>query len=615
MRFIEDLDVKGKTVFLRVDFNVPLNDDGDDPQRQAHQGLPADDHATSWSQGAKLVLASHLGRPKGKPDPKMSLRPGGRAPGRAASAGTSSWRPTSSGPRSTRSKPRSSEGQALLLENVRFHPAKTKNDPGFVQGPGRGHRHLRQRRLRLQPPGPRLGRRHRRFRPGRGRRLPDEEGSRLPAQGRRQPGQALRGHPRRGQDRGQDPGHRDPPGQGRHHPHRRGHGLHVLPGPGHAASASRSSRPTRSRSPRTSWTRPRTKGVGFLLPVGPPAGQAASSPAPSTRIVETLPFPGRPDGRRHRPQDRSPPTPAVIAKAKTIFWNGPLGVFEIDGLRPGHDRDRRGRGRLGRRLDRRRRRFHRRRRQGRRQRQDHPHLHGRRGQPRIRRQRDPARDRSPGKEDGRHAPRRPVRRRQLEDEHDPSARPRALAGAIVEAASGPAPSRRSSSCPPFTALAEVARGLAGSAVGLGAQNLHLGGPRAPSPARSPAPMLDDAGCRYVVVGHSERRQLFGETDETVEPQGPGRPQGRACGPSSASAKSLEEREAGRTMERRRRPARRRAWPASPPTSFGRIDPGLRARLGHRHGADGHPGPGRGGPRLHPGPPGRKAMEKRPPIVL
>lgn len=69
-------------------------------------------------------------------------------------------------------------------------------------------------------------------------------------------------------------------------------------------------------------------------------------------------------------------------------------------------------------------------------------------------------------------------------------------------------------CPPFTALAEVAAVVAGSSIQLGAQNLHWEEKGAFTGEVS-APMLKDAGCDYVIIGHSERRRLFGETDEAV----------------------------------------------------------------------------------------------------
>ncbi len=69
-------------------------------------------------------------------------------------------------------------------------------------------------------------------------------------------------------------------------------------------------------------------------------------------------------------------------------------------------------------------------------------------------------------------------------------------------------------CPPFTALAAVGAELAGSALHLGAQNVHWEKEGAFTGEVSPV-MLRDVGCRFVIIGHSERRQYFGETDETV----------------------------------------------------------------------------------------------------
>ncbi|MBI3998364.1 MAG: triose-phosphate isomerase [Armatimonadetes bacterium] len=99
-------------------------------------------------------------------------------------------------------------------------------------------------------------------------------------------------------------------------------------------------------------------------------------------------------------------------------------------------------------------------------------------------------------------------------------------------------------CPPFTALADVGRALAGSALELGAQDLHWES-RGAYTGEISAPMLWDLGCTYVIVGHSERRRGPGESDEDVQ---------RKVAASLANelipilcvGESLEEREAGRT---------------------------------------------------------------------
>ncbi len=130
MNFVTDLDVKGKLVFLRVDFNVPLDDAGairDDNRIKA--SLPT----LKWllEHGARLVVASHLGRPKGKPDPKMSLAPAARRlaefiPNKVVMA------PDVVGDEVARLKRDLREGEVLLLENLRFHKEEEKNDDAFA---------------------------------------------------------------------------------------------------------------------------------------------------------------------------------------------------------------------------------------------------------------------------------------------------------------------------------------------------------------------------------------------------------------------------------------------------------------------------------------------------
>jgi phosphoglycerate kinase len=131
MNFVTDLDVKGKLVFLRVDFNVPLDDKGgirDDNRIRA--SLPTIRYLLE--HGARLVIASHLGRPKGKPDPKMSLAPAARRlgeliPNKVVMA------PDVVGDEVERLKKELRNGEALVLENVRFYKEEEANDPGFAR--------------------------------------------------------------------------------------------------------------------------------------------------------------------------------------------------------------------------------------------------------------------------------------------------------------------------------------------------------------------------------------------------------------------------------------------------------------------------------------------------
>ena len=130
---IRDLDLKGKRVFIRVDFNVPLqkNEKGDmeiTSDKRIKASLPTIQYALE--HGAGVILASHLGRPKGKVNPEMSLKPAAarlqELLGREVKMA-----PDCVGPEVEAMKP--APGEVLLLENLRFHPEEEKNDPAFAQ--------------------------------------------------------------------------------------------------------------------------------------------------------------------------------------------------------------------------------------------------------------------------------------------------------------------------------------------------------------------------------------------------------------------------------------------------------------------------------------------------
>ena len=127
---IRDFDAAGKRVFVRVDFNVPLADGKVTDDSRIRAALPT--ITTLLSEGARVVLASHLGRPDGKVQDGLRLRPVGErlsqllrrnvpVTGDALGVGTED------------AVKRMRNGEAILLENLRFHAEEEKNDPGFAK--------------------------------------------------------------------------------------------------------------------------------------------------------------------------------------------------------------------------------------------------------------------------------------------------------------------------------------------------------------------------------------------------------------------------------------------------------------------------------------------------
>ena len=125
---IRDLDLKNKTVFIRVDFNVPLASGGQEitSDKRIRASLPTIRYALE--QGAGVILASHLGRPKGKPNPEMSLKPVAARLSELLGKPVK-MAPDCIGPDVAALRP--APGEVLLLENLRYHAKEEKNDPEF----------------------------------------------------------------------------------------------------------------------------------------------------------------------------------------------------------------------------------------------------------------------------------------------------------------------------------------------------------------------------------------------------------------------------------------------------------------------------------------------------
>ena len=125
---INDLDLKGKRVFIRVDFNVPLKDAVVTDDTRIRETLPT--LRLAIQKGGRLVLASHLGRPKGGPDSKFSLRPAAKRLEELLGKPVA-FALDCVGPGAEGQSKALRDGEILVLENVRFHPEEEKNDEAF----------------------------------------------------------------------------------------------------------------------------------------------------------------------------------------------------------------------------------------------------------------------------------------------------------------------------------------------------------------------------------------------------------------------------------------------------------------------------------------------------
>ena len=128
-RTLDDLDVVGKRVLLRVDFNVPMKDGAITDSTRIDRALPTIKELSQ--KGAKILLLSHFGRPKGKVDPTMSLAPVAKALG-SMLGGPVEFAEDCIGDAVSKLSKNMLDGDVALLENTRFHAGEEQNDPAFA---------------------------------------------------------------------------------------------------------------------------------------------------------------------------------------------------------------------------------------------------------------------------------------------------------------------------------------------------------------------------------------------------------------------------------------------------------------------------------------------------
>ena len=146
---------RGARVLVRSDLNVPLEDGRITDDARIRASVPTLERLLA--AGAGVAVCSHLGRPKGRRDPDLSLRPCADRLGELMGR-TVELLPDCVGPEVRERVARLGPGELVMLENLRFHEGEEANDPGFAESLAQGFTQLRERRLRGRPPRPRLHR-------------------------------------------------------------------------------------------------------------------------------------------------------------------------------------------------------------------------------------------------------------------------------------------------------------------------------------------------------------------------------------------------------------------------------------------------------------------------
>jgi phosphoglycerate kinase len=127
---VRDIDVKGKRVLVRVDYNVPITAGKVSDDTRIRAAMPTLEYLLQ--HGAAVILCSHLGRPKDGPDPKYSMKPVAEHLGELLSRAVA-FSPECVGPVAEAAARELNPGDVLVLENTRFYPGETKNDPEMAK--------------------------------------------------------------------------------------------------------------------------------------------------------------------------------------------------------------------------------------------------------------------------------------------------------------------------------------------------------------------------------------------------------------------------------------------------------------------------------------------------